>query len=153
MSVAMGHRMCRLCVFVCTRTSCYSVRICKRLLYVYISNPENYVMWTLYDRPWTADFAYLIETLSVRVAARSKSYVCGRFLVGDCGFESHGVHGYKSLVSVVCCQVEVSTTANHLFRAVLPKMVWMSVIEKPHRGDQGPLGAVHPWKQEKEKQT
>jgi hypothetical protein len=28
----------------------------------------------------------------------------------DCGFESHGGHGCLSLVSVVCCQVEVSAT-------------------------------------------
>jgi hypothetical protein len=26
----------------------------------------------------------------------------------DCGFESHGGHGCLSVVSVVCCQVEVS---------------------------------------------
>jgi hypothetical protein len=26
----------------------------------------------------------------------------------DCGFESHGGHGYLCLVNVVCCQVEVS---------------------------------------------
>ena len=29
----------------------------------------------------------------------------------DCGFESHGRHGYLSIVSVVCCQVEVSATS------------------------------------------
>jgi len=28
----------------------------------------------------------------------------------DCGFESHRGHGYLSVVSVVCCQVEVSAT-------------------------------------------
>jgi hypothetical protein len=28
----------------------------------------------------------------------------------DCGFESHRLHGYLSVVSVVCCQVEVSAT-------------------------------------------
>ena len=28
----------------------------------------------------------------------------------DCGFESHPGHGYLSVVSVVCCQVEVSAT-------------------------------------------
>ena len=27
-----------------------------------------------------------------------------------CGFESHRRHGYLSVVSVVCCQVEVSAT-------------------------------------------
>jgi hypothetical protein len=29
----------------------------------------------------------------------------------DCGFESHGGHGCLSLVSVECCQVEVSATS------------------------------------------
>ena len=29
----------------------------------------------------------------------------------DCGFESHRGHGYRSVVSVVCCQVEVSATS------------------------------------------
>ena len=28
----------------------------------------------------------------------------------DCGFESHRGHEYLSVVSVVCCQVEVSAT-------------------------------------------
>jgi hypothetical protein len=37
------------------------------------------------------------------VAARSKAWVYG--------FESRLRHGYLSLVSVVCCQVEVSVTS------------------------------------------
>ena len=32
------------------------------------------------------------------------------FACWGCGFESRRVHGYRSLESVVCCQVEVSTT-------------------------------------------
>jgi hypothetical protein len=32
----------------------------------------------------------------------------------DCGFESRRVHGCLSLVSVVCCQVEVSATGRSL---------------------------------------
>jgi hypothetical protein len=38
----------------------------------------------------------------IPVAARSKAW--------DCGFESHLGHGCLSLVSVVCCQVDVSAT-------------------------------------------
>ena len=30
---------------------------------------------------------------------------------GNRGFESHRGHGYLSVVSVVCCQVEVSATS------------------------------------------
>jgi hypothetical protein len=44
------------------------------------------------------------------VAARSKVWVFGRSLAGDCEFESHLGHGCLSLVSVVCCQVEVSAS-------------------------------------------
>jgi len=40
----------------------------------------------------------------------------------DCGFESHPGHGYLSVVSVVCCQVEVSATDYHSFRGVLPNV-------------------------------
>jgi len=46
----------------------------------------------------------------VPVAARSKAYICGRSGGWDHGFESHRWHGCLSVVSVVCCQVEVSAT-------------------------------------------
>ena len=35
----------------------------------------------------------------------------GRSPARDRGFESHGGHGYLSVVSVVCCQVDVSATS------------------------------------------
>jgi len=38
------------------------------------------------------------------------------FIFWDCGFESRLVHGYLSLVSVVCCQVEVFATGRSLFQ-------------------------------------
>jgi len=38
----------------------------------------------------------------------------------DCGFESRRRHGYFSLLSVVCCQVEVSVTADPSSRTVIP---------------------------------
>ena len=34
-----------------------------------------------------------------------------RLTCSDLGFESHRGHGYLSVVSVVCCQVEVSATS------------------------------------------
>ena len=49
--------------------------------------------------------------LPVPVAARSKAWVWGRWLAGIAGFESRRGHGYLSVVSVVCCQVEVSATS------------------------------------------
>jgi hypothetical protein len=63
----------------------------------------------------------IIRSLSTAVAAsglpleRGGSSVVGRGRSGltyrDPGFESHGGHGYLSVVSVVCCQVEVSATS------------------------------------------
>ena len=44
------------------------------------------------------------------MAARSNAWVCGPLACWDCGFESLLGHDRLSLVSVVCCQVEVSAT-------------------------------------------
>jgi hypothetical protein len=46
----------------------------------------------------------------IPVAARSKAWVCGRSLAGIVGSNPTGGHGCLSLVSVVCCQVEVSAS-------------------------------------------
>jgi hypothetical protein len=51
---------------------------------------------------------------SIPVAARSKVWVYGRSFAGICGFQSHLVHGCLFLVSVVCCQVEVSASGRSL---------------------------------------
>jgi hypothetical protein len=48
------------------------------------------------------------------VAARPKAWVCGRSLAGIAGSNPTGGHGCLSLVSVVCCQVEVSATGRSL---------------------------------------
>ena len=45
------------------------------------------------------------------MAARSKAWVCGRSPAGTVGLNPIGRHGYLSVVSVVCCQVEVSATS------------------------------------------
>jgi hypothetical protein len=44
------------------------------------------------------------------VAVPSKAWVCGRSLTVIAGSNPAGGHGCLSLVSVVCCQVEVSAT-------------------------------------------
>ena len=46
------------------------------------------------------------------MAAQSKAWVCDR----NCGFESHRGHICLSLLSFVCCQVEVSATSWSLVR-------------------------------------
>jgi hypothetical protein len=48
--------------------------------------------------------------MPISVAAPSKASVCGRSLVGIVGSNPTGMYGYLSVVSVVCCQVEVSAT-------------------------------------------
>jgi hypothetical protein len=59
----------------------------------------------------------------------------------DCGFESRRGHGCLSLVSVVCCQIEVSVSGRSLVRSRIPTtVVCLSVIKGLHRGGQGPLG-------------
>ena len=50
----------------------------------------------------------------IPVAIQSKVWVCGPSLCWDCGFESRRGHGYLSLVSVVCCHVEMSATGRSL---------------------------------------
>ena len=47
----------------------------------------------------------------VPVAARSKAQVCGRSLAEIVGSNDTEGHGCLSVVSVVCCQVEVSATS------------------------------------------
>jgi len=55
-----------------------------------------------------------VDALPIPVAARSKVWVCGRSFVGNacssCGLESRLGHGCLSLVSVLCCNVEVSAS-------------------------------------------
>ena len=55
------------------------------------------------------------------MAARSKARVCSRSLAGICGFESRWGHGYLSLVTVVCFQVEVCGTSRSLVQRSLTK--------------------------------
>jgi len=48
------------------------------------------------------------------VAARSKTCVCGRSLAEIVGSNPHRLHGCLSVVSVVCCRVEVCATNRSL---------------------------------------
>ena len=60
-------------------------------------------------------FSYVVNSSSVPVAARSKAWVCGRSLAGIVGSNPAGsMDIYLSVVSVVCCQVEVSSTGRSL---------------------------------------
>ena len=48
--------------------------------------------------------------IAVPVAARSKTGVCGRSPAVIVGSNPAGGHGCLSVLSVVCCQVEVGAT-------------------------------------------
>ena len=63
-----------------------------------------------------------------------------------CWFESHRGHGRFSVVSVVCCQVEVSATSWSLVqRSPTDCGASLCVIKKPREwGRPGPLEAVAP---------
>jgi hypothetical protein len=52
-----------------------------------------------------------VPWLPIAVAVRSKAWVYCRSLVGIAGSNPRLGHGCLSLVSVVCCQVEVSATS------------------------------------------
>jgi hypothetical protein len=51
-----------------------------------------------------------ISGVTIPVAARSKAWVCGLSIVGIVGSNPAVGHGCLCVVSVVCCQVEVSAT-------------------------------------------
>jgi hypothetical protein len=52
-----------------------------------------------------------ISQTEVRVAVRSKAWVCGRQLIGIAGSNPAGAMDVSlSLGNLVCCQVEVSAT-------------------------------------------
>jgi len=50
----------------------------------------------------------------IPVATRSKAWVCGRSLAETAGSNPTGGYGCLSIVTVACCQVEVSATGRSL---------------------------------------
>jgi uncharacterized membrane protein YccC len=70
------------------------------------------------------------------VAARSKAWVCGSSLAGVVGSNLTDGYGCLSLVSVVCCQVEVSATGRSLVQRGSTECVCvsLSVVVKPCKG-------------------
>jgi hypothetical protein len=58
---------------------------------------------------------YLVFLDYIPVARRSKARVCGRSPAVIAGSNPAGGHGCLSVVSVVCCQVEVSATSYRLW--------------------------------------
>jgi hypothetical protein len=56
-------------------------------------------------------FDLLNDPLPIPVSARSKAWVCGLSLAWTVGSNRARGHGCLSVVSVVCCQVEVFVSA------------------------------------------
>ena len=74
----------------------------------------------------------LINHGSIPVADRSKAWVCSRSLAGIAGSNPAPGHGSVSVVSVVCCQVEVSAMSRSLDqRSPTDCGVPLCVIENP----------------------
>ena len=68
---------------------------------------------------------------NIPVATGPKASVCGHSLAGIMGSNPFGRMHILFLVSVVCCQVEVSTQAGRSSIRVHPSVVCLSVIVKP----------------------
>ena len=83
-----------------------------------------------------------INSFTVNITGYCRVHVGLRPLVcWDCGFESYRRHGCLSVVSVVCCQVEVSATSWSLVHTSATDCCVSCVIYKPREwGGPGPLG-------------
>ena len=80
------------------------------------------------------------------MAPLSKAWVCGRSLAGIMNSNPAGVID-MSLVSVLCCQIEVFATGRSLIQGIPPTLLCLIVIKKTHRGGlahSGGGGAVEP---------
>jgi hypothetical protein len=62
--------------------------------------------------------------MPIPVAARPKALRLQPFACWNSGFESRRGHGCISLVSVVCCQVDVSATGRSLLQRSPAVCVW-----------------------------
>jgi len=59
---------------------------------------------------YVTDFRIHIFLVPIPVAARPKALVCGRLLAGIVGSNPAGGHKCLSLVSVVCCKLEITAS-------------------------------------------
>ena len=84
-----------------------------QLVTVWCILQANLVTWARDLRlvDYAAFLKHWIWRWQIPVAERSKARVYGRWLAGIAGSNTAGGHWCLSLVSVVCCQVEVSATS------------------------------------------
>ena len=62
--------------------------------------------------------------------------VLGPLAYWDCRFEFCRGRGYPSVVSIVCCQVEICATGRWLVLRSLPSVLCLGVVEESPRGGQ-----------------
>ena len=107
-----------------------------RLLMSYIWSAYSWCFWITHNDAaqsvgllWTSDQLFAETSNWQHTTLTTDKYPCPRWdpnprsqqgsglrplACWDRGFESHRGHGYLSVVSVVCCQVEVSATSRSL---------------------------------------
>jgi hypothetical protein len=76
---------------------------------------------------------YNLLTSPISVAARSKAWVYGLSFTGIAGANPAAGHGCLSVVSVVCCQVEVSATGRSLVQRIPIVCVSLNVIRRNNK--------------------
>jgi hypothetical protein len=82
------------------------------------------------------NWQYCILTLTIHMSARPLTCY-------DCWFESRRRHWCLPILSVVCCQVEVSATGRSLIQGVLTSVGYLSVIAETQQwGDRVQLGLL-----------
>jgi hypothetical protein len=84
-----------------------------------------------FSRQLSRKTSHNIDWELIPVAARSKAWVCGRRIVGIAGSNPAGgmdVSLSLSLVSIVCCQVEISASGWSLIQRTLPNVMYLSVV-------------------------
>ena len=94
--------------------------------------PDIKRRWVTHQKPQISNLVNFIFGRSQwprGLRCRSLQLVCW-----DCGFESHPGHGCLSVVSVVCCQVEVSATDwSFVQRSPIDCGASLCVIKKPRK--------------------
>jgi len=77
-----------------------------------------------------------LKFLPISVAARCKACRLRSLACWDCGFESRRGHGCLPVWSVVCCQVEVSSTGLSLVQRSLPTVMRRCVWSRNLKNDE-----------------
>ena len=82
---------------------------------------------------------------ATQVVALSKAWVCRHLLPGIMGLNPAGGNGCLSLVSVVCCQIEVCATSRSLVQSS-PTHCGVTGCDLETSRMRRPTRAVEPWR-------